>query len=255
MSRQMHANSSMTSSSGCASPRSPPTRPGTATCGTAPRGWPGACAPPGSPPSRCGRPRAADRVRRMAQRRRRRADRRWSTATTTSSRWTPLGAVEAPPFEPADRRRPAARARRLRRQGPGARSTLSASARPLGRDRSHRPAGHLKLIVEGEEESGSPHFAALLRRRAADRLACDVVVVTDTGMWSRDVPTIVHRHARDGCRCSVDLHGPVRDLHSGSFGGACRNPLHRAGGAARRPARRRRARVTLPRLLRRRAAS
>ena len=49
------------------------------------------------------------------------------------------------------------------------------------------PGVHLKLLVEGEEESGSPHFVALLRERA-ERLRCDTVVVSDSGMWSRDVP-------------------------------------------------------------------
>src|SRR5215211_5372239 len=41
------------------------------------------------------------------------------------------------------------------------------------------PAVNLKLVVEGEEESGSPHFAALLREHK-NELACDVVVVSDT---------------------------------------------------------------------------
>jgi acetylornithine deacetylase/succinyl-diaminopimelate desuccinylase-like protein len=85
------------------------------------------------------------------------------------------------------------------------------------------PAVHLKLIVEGEEESGSPHFAALLRERA-ERLRCDVVVVSDTGMWSADVPSICTgmRGMTDG---ELSLHGPDGDLHSGSFGGAVPNPL------------------------------
>ncbi|HEY5032629.1 MAG TPA: dipeptidase [Actinomycetes bacterium] len=85
------------------------------------------------------------------------------------------------------------------------------------------PAVNLKLLVEGEEESGSPHFADLLRERR-DRLGCDVVVVSDTGMWSADVPTICTgmRGMTDG---QVDFHGPDGDLHSGSFGGAVPNPL------------------------------
>src|SRR5438309_1791872 len=54
----------------------------------------------------------------------------------------------------------------------GMRAHLAAT----GRD---TPAVTVKLLIEGEEESGSPHFAELLRKRA-DRLACDVVVVSDT---------------------------------------------------------------------------
>ena len=85
------------------------------------------------------------------------------------------------------------------------------------------PAVHLKLIVEGEEESGSPNFAKLLHEHA-QRLACDVVVVSDTGMWSREAPTVCTgmRGMTDG---QVDFRGPTGDVHSGSFGGAIRNPL------------------------------
>ena len=85
------------------------------------------------------------------------------------------------------------------------------------------PAVHLKVVVEGEEESGSPHFAALLREHR-DRLAGDVVVVSDTGMWSREVPSVCTgmRGLVDG---QVDVRGSAGDLHSGSFGGAVPNPL------------------------------
>ncbi len=85
------------------------------------------------------------------------------------------------------------------------------------------PAVSLKILVEGEEESGSPHFAALLHERR-DPLDCDVVVVSDTGMWAADVPSICTgmRGMTDG---QVDFHGPDGDLHSGSFGGAVPNPV------------------------------
>ena len=63
----------------------------------------------------------------------------------------------------------------------GVRAHLAATGRTS-------PAVNLKMVVEGEEESGSPNFAALLRQRA-DRLRCDVVVVSDTGMWSGETPT------------------------------------------------------------------
>ncbi|HTE72251.1 MAG TPA: M20/M25/M40 family metallo-hydrolase [Actinomycetes bacterium] len=85
------------------------------------------------------------------------------------------------------------------------------------------PAVNLKLVVEGEEESGSPHFAELLRAHHAE-LGCDVVVVSDTGMWSRDTPTVCVG-MRGMTDCQVDLRGPTGDVHSGSFGGAVPNPL------------------------------
>ena len=99
----------------------------------------------------------------------------------------------------------------------GIRAHLAAT----GRD---TPAVTVKLVIEGEEESGSPHFADLLRAHA-DRLACDVVVVSDTGMAAPDVPSAVTA-MRGLADCEITLRGPAVDLHSGSFGGAVPNPLH-----------------------------
>jgi acetylornithine deacetylase/succinyl-diaminopimelate desuccinylase-like protein len=85
------------------------------------------------------------------------------------------------------------------------------------------PAVNLKVLVEGEEESGSPNFPALLRSQR-ERLTCDIVVVSDTGMWSADVPSICVG-MRGLINGQIDFHGPAGDLHSGSFGGAVPNPL------------------------------
>jgi acetylornithine deacetylase/succinyl-diaminopimelate desuccinylase-like protein len=84
------------------------------------------------------------------------------------------------------------------------------------------PAVNLKFIVEGEEESGSPHFEELLDNYR-ERLACDVVVVTDTGMIAPDVPSTV-TGMRGMVAASITFHGPDLDLHSGVFGGAIPNP-------------------------------
>ncbi|MQY16275.1 Succinyl-diaminopimelate desuccinylase [Streptomyces sp. RB5] len=92
------------------------------------------------------------------------------------------------------------------------------------------PAVNLKLIVEGEEESGSPHFPALLRRHA-DRLACDTVIVSDTGMWAEDTPTVC-TGMRGLAECQITLYGPAQDIHSGSFGGAVPNPATEAARLA-----------------------
>ncbi|MGI9006336.1 MAG: dipeptidase [Streptosporangiaceae bacterium] len=85
------------------------------------------------------------------------------------------------------------------------------------------PPVTLKLIIEGEEESGSPHFADLLRRER-DRLGCDVIVISDTTMWAADVPSMC-TGMRGVIDAGIDVYGPERDLHSGSFGGAVPNPL------------------------------
>ena len=99
----------------------------------------------------------------------------------------------------------------------GMRAHLAAT----GRD---TPAVTVKLLVEGEEESGSPHFVELLHERR-DRLDCDVVVVSDTGMAAADVPSAVTA-MRGLADAEITLRGPGVDLHSGSFGGAVPNPLH-----------------------------
>ncbi len=104
------------------------------------------------------------------------------------------------------------------------------------------PPVTLKLLIEGEEESGSPNFAGLLRRER-ERLTCDVIVVSDTPMWTRDVPSMCTgmRGMTDG---QIDLYGPASDLHSGSFGGrpaavrragmACERGRFQGGGRRRR---------------------
>jgi acetylornithine deacetylase/succinyl-diaminopimelate desuccinylase-like protein len=97
----------------------------------------------------------------------------------------------------------------------GVRAHLAATARSS-------PAVNLKFLIEGEEESGSPHFEALLAERT-DRLGCDIVVITDTGMLAEDLPSAV-TGMRGLVVATVHLHGPDLDLHSGSFGGAVPNP-------------------------------
>jgi acetylornithine deacetylase/succinyl-diaminopimelate desuccinylase-like protein len=97
----------------------------------------------------------------------------------------------------------------------------SASAASGGRG---APAATLKLLIEGEEESGSPDFAALLESQR-DRLGCDVIVISDTTMWAADVPSMC-TGMRGLVEAQIDLRGPEQDLHSGLFGGAVPNPLH-----------------------------
>jgi len=83
---------------------------------------------------------------------------------------------------------------------------------------------NVKFLVEGEEEVGSPNFEDLLWKHR-DRLACDTVVVSDTGMWSRTVPSICVG-MRGLVAFDVTVCTGTIDLHSGSFGGAVPNPAH-----------------------------
>ncbi len=90
-----------------------------------------------------------------------------------------------------------------------------------------RVAGRLplnvKVVVEGEEEINSPNFEAFLEHHRA-RLACDVVVVSDTAVFAEDVPSLTVS-LRGSVRFELTVHGPARDQHSGYAGGAIRNPL------------------------------
>jgi len=89
---------------------------------------------------------------------------------------------------------------------------------------SAAPPVSLTLLIEGEEESGSPNLAALLRERKHE-LSPDVIVITDTTMWSADVPSIC-TGGRGLAEAEITVTGPSRDLHSGSFGGGVPNPVH-----------------------------
>ena len=78
------------------------------------------------------------------------------------------------------------------------------------------------LLIEGEEEIGSPNLAPFLRAHR-EELACDVVVVSDSSMVAPGVPTLTYG-LRGLAALEVHVTGPDRDLHSGIFGGAVENP-------------------------------
>jgi acetylornithine deacetylase/succinyl-diaminopimelate desuccinylase-like protein len=78
------------------------------------------------------------------------------------------------------------------------------------------------FLIEGEEETGSPHLEDFLRKHRS-ALAADIVVISDTGMVGPGIPTFTY--ALRGSLClEVRLKGPSADLHSGIFGGSVANP-------------------------------
>ena len=83
---------------------------------------------------------------------------------------------------------------------------------------------NVKLIVEGEEEIGSEHLEAFLKKEAR-RLEADFVVVSDTAMLDRGRPSICYG-LRGLAYFFLDITGTATDLHSGSFGGGVKNPIH-----------------------------
>jgi acetylornithine deacetylase/succinyl-diaminopimelate desuccinylase-like protein len=82
---------------------------------------------------------------------------------------------------------------------------------------------NVKLLIEGEEEIGSPNLEALIRQRQAE-LVADVAVISDTNMFAPGLPSLTYG-LRGLMYAQIDLQGPRSDLHSGSFGGAVANPI------------------------------
>jgi acetylornithine deacetylase/succinyl-diaminopimelate desuccinylase-like protein len=81
---------------------------------------------------------------------------------------------------------------------------------------------NLIVLVEGEEEIGSPNLESFLRENKSI-LEADVVAVSDTGMVAPGVPTFTY--GLRGILCfEIRLRGPAMDLHSGIFGGSVANP-------------------------------
>jgi acetylornithine deacetylase/succinyl-diaminopimelate desuccinylase-like protein len=81
---------------------------------------------------------------------------------------------------------------------------------------------NIKFFIEGEEEVGSVHLDEFVRSHKSE-LAADVVVISDSPMFDRGIPSICYG-LRGLAYFQVDLRGSKTDLHSGSFGGAVANP-------------------------------
>src|SRR6187431_430841 len=81
---------------------------------------------------------------------------------------------------------------------------------------------NIKFFIEGEEEVGSVHLDDFVRSHKQE-LAADVVVISDSPMFDRGIPSICYG-LRGLTYFQIDLRGSKSDLHSGSFGGAVANP-------------------------------
>ncbi len=82
----------------------------------------------------------------------------------------------------------------------------------------------ITVLVEGEEEIGSPNLQPFLAANK-DALQADFALISDTNMWDIDTPGLTTR-LRGMCNCEVTVKGPKRDLHSGLFGGSALNPIN-----------------------------
>lgn len=83
---------------------------------------------------------------------------------------------------------------------------------------------NVKFIIEGEEEVGSVSLGEFLEENK-EKLACDVILISDTHIYSNEQPTVT-TGLRGLSYVEVEVEGPNRDLHSGLYGGAVPNPIN-----------------------------
>jgi acetylornithine deacetylase/succinyl-diaminopimelate desuccinylase-like protein len=83
---------------------------------------------------------------------------------------------------------------------------------------------NVKFMIEGEEEVGSNNLAIFVANNK-EKLANDIILISDTGMIANDVPSIT-TGLRGLSYVEVEVTGPNRDLHSGLYGGAVANPIN-----------------------------
>jgi len=83
---------------------------------------------------------------------------------------------------------------------------------------------NVKFIIEGEEEIGSESLNAFIKRNS-ELLKCDAVLISDTPLYKAGVPTLTYG-LRGLAYLEVEVAGPNRDLHSGTFGGTVANPIN-----------------------------
>jgi acetylornithine deacetylase/succinyl-diaminopimelate desuccinylase-like protein len=140
----------------------------------------------------------------------------------------PLELWESPPFEPVRKPADSTAGERIVARGAvddkGQVMTFLEAVRAW-HAATGLAAGGVKMTVllEGEEESGSMSLPRFVRENAKELGACDVCVISDTGMLARGAPAITYG-VRGIAYTEVRLHAANQDLHSGLWGGRCPNP-------------------------------
>lgn len=82
---------------------------------------------------------------------------------------------------------------------------------------------NVTVLFEGEEEAGSPSLKPFLDA-TAEELKADIALVCDTDMWDEETPSIVTM-LRGLVAEELEITAASRDLHSGMYGNAARNPV------------------------------
>lgn len=82
---------------------------------------------------------------------------------------------------------------------------------------------NIKFLIEGEEEVGSPNLGKFVAKHK-QLLKADVILISDSSMLSMENPSL-DIGVRGLSYIEVEVTGPNRDLHSGTYGGAVANPI------------------------------